>query len=108
MRTGSAQASFDLPGSRDAMDARDESPFQRPLLLTKNECEALKNNDRRVLLLEIPQKDEDTIALLLGSKGDDGVLRVTIPFSFQLCNGKISFGRCRSRRADQPTRLVVS
>jgi hypothetical protein len=50
-------------------------------LLTENQCEAEKNRELRVPLLEIPQEDEDPIALSLGAKFNGAVIRLKIPFS---------------------------
>ena len=50
-------------------------------LLTENQCEAEKNRELRVPLLEIPQDDEDPIALSLGAKFSGAVIRLKIPFS---------------------------
>jgi len=82
--------------SADAMDANrpcvglleetggaDESPAQdKQSLLTDIQCEALKSRELRVLLLEIPQEEEDPIALSLGAKSNGIALRFKIPFSF--------------------------
>jgi hypothetical protein len=85
-----------VTGSADAMDvnrscldlleenngakvspAQDEQP-----LLTDNQCEAMKSRELRVLLLEIPQEEEDPMALTLGAKSNGVALRFKIPFSF--------------------------
>jgi hypothetical protein len=50
-------------------------------LLTENQCEAEKNRELRVPLLEIPQDDEDPISLSLGAKFSGAVIRLKIPFS---------------------------
>jgi hypothetical protein len=52
------------------------------LLLTDNQCEAVKRRELRVPLLEIPQEEEDAMSLSLGSKGDGATLHFKIPFSF--------------------------
>ena len=82
--------------SADAMDANrpclglheesggaDDSPAQekQPLLLD-NQCEALKSRELRVPLLEIPQEEEDHMALSLGAKSNGLILRFKVPFSF--------------------------
>jgi hypothetical protein len=82
--------------SADAMDANrpclglheesggaDDSPAQdkQPLLLD-NQCQALKSRELRVPLLEIPQEEEDPMALSLGAKSNGLILRFKIPFSF--------------------------
>jgi hypothetical protein len=61
----------------------DDSPAlgEQPLLM-ENQCEALKSRELRLLLLEIPQEEEDPIALSLGVKNSGAVLRFKIPFSF--------------------------
>jgi hypothetical protein len=69
-----------VTGSADAMDENrpcldllaenggvDDSLAEQPLL-TRNQCEALKTRELRALLLEIPQEDEDPMALSLGIK----------------------------------------
>jgi hypothetical protein len=85
-----------VTGSADAMDvnrsclhlleendgakvspAQDEQP-----LLTSNQCEAMKSRELRVLFLEIPQEEEDPMALTLGAKSNGVALRLKIPFSF--------------------------
>ena len=85
-----------VTGSADAMDANrscldlleendgvDVSPAQgEPLLLTDNQCEAMKSRELRALLLEIPQEKEDPMALSLGAKSNGVALRFKIPFSF--------------------------
>ena len=58
------------------------SPGRAQTLLTGNECEALKRREARVPLLELPQEDEDPMSLSVGTKGDGGMLRFKIPFSF--------------------------
>jgi hypothetical protein len=82
--------------SADAMDANrpcpglleekgwaDDSPAQaeQPLLMD-SQCEAPKNREFRIPLLEIPQEDEDPMALSLGAKHNGAILRLKIPFSF--------------------------
>ena len=81
--------------SADAMDANrscpgllaeggaDDAPARgQPPLLRDNQCEALKSRELRVPLLEIPQEDEDPMALSLGAKYNGAILRLKIPFSF--------------------------
>ncbi len=51
-------------------------------LLMDNQCEALKSRELRLPLLEIPQEEEDPMALSLGAKSNGVVLRFKIPFSF--------------------------
>jgi hypothetical protein len=82
--------------SADAMDAKrpclglheesggaDDSPAQgKQPLLPDNQCEALKSRELRVPLLEIPQEEEDPMALSLGAKSNGLILRFKIPFSF--------------------------
>jgi hypothetical protein len=91
----------DINGLPEEIGPVEESPFLRPLLLTENECEALKNRELRVPLLEILQKEEDPIVLSLGSRGNDARLRVKIPFSIHSCEADVGVGRCR---ADAKTR----
>ena len=50
-------------------------------LLTENQCEATRHRELRVPLLEIPQAEEDPIALSLGAKSSGLTLRLKIPFS---------------------------
>ena len=69
----------------DLLDDADRSdrPEQRTeTLLTEDQCEAAKQQEFRVPLLEIPQEDEDPMALSLGAKQGGGILRFKIPFSF--------------------------
>jgi hypothetical protein len=47
-----------------------------------NRCEASTNRELRLPLLEIPQEDEDPMALSLGAKYNGAILRLKIPFSF--------------------------
>jgi len=70
-------------GLLEEMDREDVSPpeDEQPLL-THNECEALKSQELRALLLEIPQEGEDSMELSLGIKNNGGTLRFKIPFSF--------------------------
>ena len=87
---------FPVAVSADAMDVNrpcsglleekgwaDDSPAsgEQPLLMD-NQCEALKSRELRLLLLEIPQEEENPIALSLGVKNSGVVLRFKIPFSF--------------------------
>jgi hypothetical protein len=83
-------------GSAEAMDANsrclssleenegvDSSAVQgTQMLLTENQCEALKTRELRAPLLEIPQEEEDPIQFSLGIKNGGGTLRLKIPFSF--------------------------
>jgi hypothetical protein len=67
-----------LPGDQDDDRlASDELP-----LLTDNQCEAAKKREFRLPLIEIPQEEEDPMALSLGAKDGGGILRFKIPFSF--------------------------
>jgi hypothetical protein len=50
-------------------------------LLTENQCEATRYRELRVPLLEVPQEEEDPIALSLGAKSSGLTLRLKIPFS---------------------------
>ena len=75
-----SRSCLDLLGENDGAEvspAQGEQP-----LLTDNQCEAMKSRELRVLLLEIPQKDEDPMALSLGAKSNGIALRLKIPFSF--------------------------
>jgi hypothetical protein len=72
----------DMRGAPEAKDVDDESSFQKQRLLTENECEAIRNRELRVLLLEIQQEKDDPITLSLGSKSDGATLRFKIPLSF--------------------------
>ena len=64
-------------------DGMNESPPQgTEPLLTDNQCEALKRRELRAPLLEIPQEEEDPMALTLGAKSNGVALRFKIPFSF--------------------------
>jgi hypothetical protein len=62
--------------------ADDSSASGEQPLLMDNQCEALKSRELRLRLLEIPQEEEDPIALSLGVKNGGVVLRFKIPFSF--------------------------
>ena len=67
----------------EEMDWAENSPAQdQQPLLSDNQCEALKNQELRAPLLEIPQEDEDPLELSLGVKNGGGILRLKIPFSF--------------------------
>ena len=57
--------------------AQDEQP-----LLTDNQCEAMKSREFRLLLLDVPQEEEDPVQLSLGIKNGGAILRLKIPFSF--------------------------
>jgi hypothetical protein len=52
------------------------------VLLTDNECEAVKRKGLQLRLIEIPQQEEDPMGLSLGSKDKGGMLYFKIPFSF--------------------------
>ena len=64
-----------------AVEQETSAPLEGPLL-TANECEALKTQELRATLLEIPQDGEEPIELSLGIKNGGGTLRFKIPFSF--------------------------
>jgi len=71
------------PGFLEEMDGAENSPAQdQQPLLSHNQCEALKSQELRAPLLEIPQEDEDPLELSLGVKNNGGTLRLKIPFSF--------------------------
>ena len=61
----------------DASPAQGEQP-----LLTDNQCEAMKSREFRLLLLEVPQEEEDPVQLSLGIRNGGGMLRLKLPFSF--------------------------
>ena len=61
----------------DASPADGEQP-----LLTDNQCEAIKSRELRLLLLEVPQEEEDPLQLSFGIKNGGAALRLKIPFSF--------------------------
>jgi len=70
-------------GFLEEMDGAENSPAQgEQLLLTDNQCEALKSQELRAPMLEIPQEEEDPIELSLGIKNNGATLRLRIPFSF--------------------------
>lgn len=83
-------------GPADAMDANrscldlleeDDGPDASPPqseqpLLTDNQCEAMKSREFHLLLLEVPQEEEDPVQLSLGIKNGGATLRLKIPFSF--------------------------
>jgi len=74
------QSCLDLLEEHDGVEV---SPAQdQQLLLTDNQCEALKSQEFRAPLLKIPQEDEDPMELSLGVKSNGGILRFKIPFSF--------------------------
>jgi hypothetical protein len=58
------------------------APEEKPPLLTDSQCEALKSQELRVPLLQIPQNEEDPMTFSLGAKNGGGALRFKIPFSF--------------------------
>ena len=66
-----------LEENEGGLAARDEQP-----LLTDNQCEAMKSREFRLLLLEVPQEEEDPVQLSLGIKNGGATLRLKIPFSF--------------------------
>jgi len=71
------------PGVLEEMDGVENSPAQdEQPLLSDNQCEALKSQELRAPLLEIPQEDDDPLELSLGVKNNGGTLRLKIPFSF--------------------------
>ena len=71
------------PGVLEEMDGAKTSPAQdQQPLLSDNQCEALKSQELRAPLLEIPQEDDDPLELSLGVKNNGGTLRLKIPFSF--------------------------
>ena len=71
------------PGMLEEKGRVDESPAQGNLpLLTDRQCEALKNRELRVPLLEIPQEDENSMTLSIGVKGSGATFHFKIPFSF--------------------------
>ena len=57
-------------------------PEGAELHLTDNQCEAAVKREVRVPLFQVPQEDEDPMALSLGVKNLGGMLRFKIPFSF--------------------------
>ncbi len=59
----------------------DDLLAQNPLLMD-NQCEMPKNRELRLPLLEMPQEEEDPMALSLGAKHNGAILRLKIPFSF--------------------------
>ncbi len=63
-------------------EASDWFAHEKGPLLADNQCEALKSQELRLLLLAIPQKEEDPMALSFGAKNGGGALRFKIPFSF--------------------------
>jgi hypothetical protein len=79
-RDGCEQAMFWL-ARREGLGGRFARAGTQPLLMD-NQCEALKSRELRLLLLEIPQEEEDPMALSLGAKSNGVVLRFKIPFSF--------------------------
>jgi hypothetical protein len=58
------------------------APEGAQLNLTDNQCEAVAKREVRVPLFQVPQEDEDPMALSLGVKNLGGTLRFKIPFSF--------------------------
>jgi hypothetical protein len=61
----------------DNAPAGDEQPF-----LTKSRCEAIEAQELRAPLIRIPQEEEDPMELSFGIKGNGGIVRFKIPFSF--------------------------
>ena len=51
-------------------------------LMTENQCEAQRQHELRLELLKIPQDREDPMSVSVGTKGDAGLVRFKIPFSF--------------------------
>jgi hypothetical protein len=58
------------------------APEGAQLSLTDNQCEAVAKREVRVPLFQVPQEDEDPMALSLGVKNLGGLLRFKVPFSF--------------------------
>jgi hypothetical protein len=80
---GAMDANRPCPGSLEEKGWADDSPGQgKQQLLLDNQCEAPTNRELRLPLLEIPQEDEDPMALSLGAKYNGAILRLKIPFSF--------------------------
>jgi hypothetical protein len=69
-------------GLREETDRSGHAPERDDLLLTDDQCEAVKRKEFRVPLFEIPQDDEDPMALSLGAKQGGGIVRFKIPFSW--------------------------
>jgi hypothetical protein len=69
-------------GLREESDYSVHADERKDLLLTDEQCEAAKRQEFRLKLFEIPQEDEDPMALSLGAKQGGGILRFKIPFSF--------------------------
>jgi hypothetical protein len=69
-------------GARDEDNGADAALEPTQPLLTENQCESLKTRELRVLLLEVPQEEEDPMQLSLGVKNGGAALRLKIPFSF--------------------------
>jgi hypothetical protein len=71
------------PASLEEKGGVDDFPAQGELLLlTDNQCEAVKSRQLRVPLLEVPQEEEGPMALSLGVKDSGVILHFKIPFSF--------------------------
>jgi hypothetical protein len=68
---------LDLLDPADNAPAGNEQPF-----LTKNRCEAIEAQELRAPLMRIPQEEEDPMELSFGIKGNGGIVRLKIPFSF--------------------------
>jgi hypothetical protein len=69
-------------GLREDTDTSVHAEERKDLLLTEEQCEAAKRQEFRLKLYEIPQEDEDPMALSLGAKQGGGVVRFKIPFSW--------------------------
>jgi len=68
--------------TKKATEAAPPAPEGAQLNLTDNQCEAVAKREVRVPLFQVPQEDEDPMALSLGVKNLGGMLRFKIPFSF--------------------------
>jgi uncharacterized protein YqfA (UPF0365 family) len=69
-------------GLRADTDTSVHAEERKDLLLTEEQCEAAKRQEFRLKLYEIPQEDEDPMALSLGAKQGGGIVRFKIPFSW--------------------------
>jgi hypothetical protein len=70
------------PTKKAEAEAPPPPPEGAELHLTDNQCEAVAKREVRVPLIQVPQEDEDPMALSLGVKNLGGTLRFKIPFSF--------------------------
>ena len=70
------------PGLLEERGGADDSTQGKQPMLTDNQCEAVKSRELRVPLLEIPQEEEDPMALSLDAKYNGVTLRFKVPFSF--------------------------